>query len=211
MRHKKPPPSSFSLIADMNGAAERPDALVLIEWLLDLVNQQVDPSKGWAVATRDLARGIAEGKSSDTVAREREATDRLVTELRMPLAGIHGNRNGELPESLRRHVAALFESSARVVPDFGADASQFTLRIDWNIEDTRSRAYLALALLAASLDLRSRLGRCALDECGKYFLDDVSRGGKRRLFCTPAHSVTGRTRLYRERLKDKPASKRKPK
>lgn len=211
MRHERPSPSAFHVVADMSGVADRPDALALIEWLLDLANRHTAPKKHLASVLRDLERATTEGKSSDTFAREREATDRLIAEIRMPLAAVHGNREGELPASLRRHVAALFEQSARVLPDFGVDAAQFTLRISWAVDDMRSRAYLALALLAASRDLRSRLGRCALDECSNYFLDDVSRGGKRRLFCTPAHSDIGRTRLYRERLKERPASKRKPK
>jgi hypothetical protein len=90
-------------------------------------------------------------------------------------------------------------------------STQLTLHLVLKTENPRSRAYVALALLAASRDLRSRLGRCAFSECGVYFLDDTSRGGKRRLYCCPEHSDIGRTRLYRERLRAKATKRRKAK
>jgi hypothetical protein len=47
-----------------------------------------------------------------------------------------------------------------------------------------------------------RLGKCRLEDCGKYFLRDAGKRGRQGSFCTSKHAVLMHVRAFRERNKE---------
>ena len=63
-------------------------------------------------------------------------------------------------------------------------------------------AYCA-ALFLMKEKLRRRVGVCALDGCGRLFVDMRERPGTQQKYCTPAHSAKGRVIAFRQRSPEK--------